>query len=177
MSARLKSAVPDTVRADVLAAEACTYCGDLLGPFEVDHVRPLSRGGTNDRANLACSCVSCNTQKSNHLLHEWRQWREANGMTWPPIASHPTEEIHYQTGCHPCMTTARGMADHDRALALTRQTRTAPYVIMRAGDRYFARYRCAVCQTMWSASYLIDRSYYSDCPCGYCTTSRLEAAS
>lgn len=47
----------------------CVYCG---GPFEhVDHVLPVSRGGTDDVENLVPSCTSCNTSKGDRLLDEW----------------------------------------------------------------------------------------------------------
>jgi 5-methylcytosine-specific restriction endonuclease McrA len=39
----------------------CAYCG---GPFEeVDHVIPLSQGGTNWLSNLRPACSSCNRRK------------------------------------------------------------------------------------------------------------------
>lgn len=47
----------------------CAYCG---GPYEhVDHVIPLSRGGTAWASNLRPACIHCNTSKSNKLLEEW----------------------------------------------------------------------------------------------------------
>lgn len=166
MTTRLKANVPDSVRKDVLAIQECRYCSDLTGPFEVDHVRPLSRGGTNDRENLACACVSCNTQKSNMLLHEWQQWRTTNGMTWPPIASHPTNPAHYRSGCHTCATAGRD----DRI--------TTPATLERDdnGD-YIATYQCPHDSTRWNTWFAITTGWYTDCPCPYCTVNRLEAAS
>lgn len=39
----------------------CWICG---GPFEqVDHVKPLSKGGAHCLANLRPSCASCNNRK------------------------------------------------------------------------------------------------------------------
>ncbi len=39
----------------------CRYCG---GPAnEVDHVAPLSRGGTIDERNLVAACKRCNSGK------------------------------------------------------------------------------------------------------------------
>lgn len=49
----------------------CVYCGDKEGPFEVDHVMPKSRGGTNDESNLVCSCRSCNRAKKDRTPEEW----------------------------------------------------------------------------------------------------------
>lgn len=50
----------------------CAYCGETEGPFEIDHIHPVSRGGTDDLANLAVACFSCNRGKSNLTLKEWR---------------------------------------------------------------------------------------------------------
>lgn len=50
----------------------CGYCGQQGGHLECDHVVPLSRGGTNDRANLITACYDCNRSKGSFLLHEWR---------------------------------------------------------------------------------------------------------
>lgn len=50
----------------------CTYCGikDMNG--HVDHVVPLSRGGSNGIGNLVWSCAPCNLSKSNKFITEWR---------------------------------------------------------------------------------------------------------
>lgn len=47
----------------------CAYCG---GPYEcLDHVKPLSRGGSNWPANMRPSCTPCNSSKGSLLLSEW----------------------------------------------------------------------------------------------------------
>lgn len=50
----------------------CTYCGDENGPFEVDHVVPVTRGGSNAPDNLCVACKPCNSSKGDRLLSEWR---------------------------------------------------------------------------------------------------------
>lgn len=50
----------------------CTYCGTSDGPFECDHIVPVSRGGTNDNSNLTTACVSCNRNKRAMTVAEWR---------------------------------------------------------------------------------------------------------
>jgi hypothetical protein len=52
--------------------EVCRYCGDDIGPFCVDHVVPLSRGGANHPNNLVVACIPCNSSKNDRLLSEWR---------------------------------------------------------------------------------------------------------
>lgn len=52
----------------------CRYCG-IEGKeavkWCVDHIVPLSRGGTNDESNLVACCSPCNSSKSDRLLSEW----------------------------------------------------------------------------------------------------------
>lgn len=51
--------------------KVCRYCASTDGPFHIDHVIPLSRGGTHDLGNLAVACHGCNSAKSGKLLSEW----------------------------------------------------------------------------------------------------------
>jgi hypothetical protein len=45
----------------------CQYCGAMppKTPLEVDHIQPVSKGGTNDKMNLVTACLDCNRGKSN----------------------------------------------------------------------------------------------------------------
>ena len=47
----------------------CVYCGEHASAF--DHVRPKSRGGTDEESNLVPSCHHCNSAKGKLLLSEW----------------------------------------------------------------------------------------------------------
>lgn len=53
------------------ARHICEYCHApevvFNFPFEVEHIIPLSRKGSNDLENLALSCRSCNLYKSNSI--------------------------------------------------------------------------------------------------------------
>ena len=43
----------------------CKYCG-VTGPdvkWHIDHLKPVSQGGTNNPGNLVLSCQSCNLRK------------------------------------------------------------------------------------------------------------------
>lgn len=49
----------------------CIYCG---GPFEeVDHLIPISRGGSNWPSNLAPSCTKCNREKWTKTYKEFKE--------------------------------------------------------------------------------------------------------
>lgn len=51
----------------------CAYCGITLhGEFHVDHIMPLSRGGSNSPDNLCISCQSCNCSKHDKTPDEWQ---------------------------------------------------------------------------------------------------------
>ncbi len=45
----------------------CKYCGatNEAAQLHVDHVIPVSAGGTNDQLNLVTACISCNSGKSD----------------------------------------------------------------------------------------------------------------
>ncbi len=49
----------------------CAYCDDAGGPFNIDHIYPLSRGGDNSPSNLCVACASCNAAKRDMTVHEW----------------------------------------------------------------------------------------------------------
>lgn len=43
----------------------CAYCGKQGVPFEIDHICPKSRGGSDRTSNLALACHACNQFKGN----------------------------------------------------------------------------------------------------------------
>jgi len=47
----------------------CQYCGKVFPQRELnlDHVIPLSRGGTSCWENVVCACIRCNTRKGARL--------------------------------------------------------------------------------------------------------------
>lgn len=52
----------------------CCYCGIEQGQgrkFEVEHIIPVSRGGTNRVSNLAWSCHDCNQEKGSMTAEEY----------------------------------------------------------------------------------------------------------
>lgn len=49
----------------------CAYCGEK-GEMTMDHVVPLSRGGSNSIGNILPACKRCNSSKSARFISEWR---------------------------------------------------------------------------------------------------------
>ncbi len=72
---------------------ACAYCGDIhtitiqlqrdgrparisQSVMALDHIHPVSRGGSNDASKLTLACYSCNASKGARLVGQWKP-REA----------------------------------------------------------------------------------------------------
>lgn len=53
----------------------CAYCGTAAPRFTQDHVVPLSRGGWDGEGNILPVCASCNCEKADRLLVEWKHGR------------------------------------------------------------------------------------------------------
>jgi 5-methylcytosine-specific restriction endonuclease McrA len=56
----------------------CAYCGISLeyGEMTLDHIIPLSKGGTNALSNLRGACMYCNRDKAankDYHLNEWKR--------------------------------------------------------------------------------------------------------
>lgn len=48
----------------------CAYCGTWIAAT-IDHILPRERGGSDDDANLASACWTCNSRKGAQTLAEW----------------------------------------------------------------------------------------------------------
>lgn len=60
-------AVSKRTRFEVLRRDnyTCRYCRSTENPLTVDHVTPVSLGGTDDPSNLVACCVDCNSGKGS----------------------------------------------------------------------------------------------------------------
>jgi 5-methylcytosine-specific restriction endonuclease McrA len=54
----------------------CYYCGRSVDPRELtmDHIVPLTRGGTSTKGNLVPACKDCNNKKKYLLPIEWEEY-------------------------------------------------------------------------------------------------------
>jgi len=70
----LRKAIPKAIRFDVFKRDSfkCQYCGatapDVV--LVIDHIKPVSKGGTNDITNLIASCEACNSGKRDKTLDD-----------------------------------------------------------------------------------------------------------
>lgn len=49
----------------------CAYCGVKDVPFQIEHIHPRSKGGSNSITNLTLSCEKCNTKKGTKDVKEF----------------------------------------------------------------------------------------------------------
>jgi hypothetical protein len=49
----------------------CYWCKRPYGEYHIDHVWPLSKGGSNCASNIVISCVPCNRTKKAKTPMEW----------------------------------------------------------------------------------------------------------
>ncbi len=49
----------------------CVYCGVKDVPFQVEHIQPRAKGGSNSITNLALSCEKCNTKKGTKDIKDF----------------------------------------------------------------------------------------------------------
>jgi hypothetical protein len=58
----------DTIRLRIMQRDAwtCQYCGDRAE--QVDHIRPVTAGGTHADENLVAACRKCNAWASDRVF-------------------------------------------------------------------------------------------------------------
>ena len=73
-----RQGIPKAIREEVFERDRkrCVYCGAAVRVMHIDHVQPVSRGGTNDPRNLVTCCPSCNSLKGSKTLEE---------LNWKPV--------------------------------------------------------------------------------------------
>lgn len=68
-----RTPIPNTLRFAIMKRDRyrCRLCGRAAAngrTLEIDHKTPITRGGTNDPANLWTLCTICNSGKSDSYL-------------------------------------------------------------------------------------------------------------
>jgi len=80
------------IKTFTLQGFTCEYCNEFLGDsYDLEHIVPLSKEGTNKLENLAISCYKCNRGeggKGSTLLEEWNpkkiEYFSKRNTTWKP---------------------------------------------------------------------------------------------
>ena len=57
-----------------LLEEKCAYCKEAKSD-SIDHIIPVSRGGSHSIGNLIGSCTPCNSKKRDKTIMEFRLWK------------------------------------------------------------------------------------------------------
>lgn len=87
-----RRAIPPKTRKQVAERDrACVRCGDT-GPYELDHIVEVKRGGTNDADNLQRLCVSCHKVETAAFAKARRIGRKHR-----PRVEGPTTQPDYGT--------------------------------------------------------------------------------
>lgn len=87
----------DIIRHDwaaILAAfdGACCYCGSVC-EMTVEHLTPLSRGGTNEIGNIAPACADCNLRKRAKTAEEFAPDRASDIRRRAMLVCEPVEML------------------------------------------------------------------------------------
>ena len=73
----------------------CAECGSKLPPsFHVDHIDPLSKGGTDEVDNLQAVCPNCHSEKSykEQVLDDVNEDKQGDDGISPTDATAPTKD-------------------------------------------------------------------------------------
>ena len=69
-----RKAIPAQTRTMIYnkAKGHCAICGKFVpcDEYTIDHIIPISKGGTDDESNLQCCCLTCNRMKQDILPEE-----------------------------------------------------------------------------------------------------------
>lgn len=133
----------------------CRYCGRSAPAVElhVDHVHPVSLGGSDHPTNLVAACVDCNSSKSGTPLPL---------LLEQEITAAAPRRAHARTFAHP------DRCPDCREFRLCAAVSESPYT-RSAARGTIAGYRCTVCGARWM-------TWWSDNPANRLTADELSRA-
>lgn len=75
----------------------CGICGERLGPkYEIDHIIPVSKGGSGDASNLQWVHPTCNKSKGSKVLVAHKVWE------CPRCHHNQYTDLNVTGMAHPC---------------------------------------------------------------------------
>lgn len=64
----------------------CVWCGER-GGLTLDHLVPVSQGGTHESKNLVTACLWCNSARQDRSVRRWLRWLERAGTDVEAVAA------------------------------------------------------------------------------------------
>jgi len=61
----------DVMYTFAISGGECVYCRTVTQDYHLEHIVPLSRGGSNSIENITTSCASCNIAKRDEAVLMW----------------------------------------------------------------------------------------------------------
>jgi 5-methylcytosine-specific restriction endonuclease McrA len=73
----------DIGRLEGIQNKCCYYCGASEKPLQVEHLVPVSKGGTNFISNIVLACAHCNASKHSKTdLEFWKHLKKKHPPEW-----------------------------------------------------------------------------------------------
>jgi HNH endonuclease len=125
------------LRVETRAGHRCEYCklhSALQGAtFHIDHIQPVSAGGTDDSDNLSFTCPTCNLAKSNRASLIDPETGDLVSMF------HPRRDIwsaHFRFEGYSLV----GLTGIARAVVAAFDLNTPKYMLIRSAEEQFGLY-------------------------------------
>ena len=94
-------------------SHVCIYCGKKSGSYQIDHKKPIAKGGSNYKSNLVVACSSCNSSKHDNRIPQWL--RKISSSKKPSDKSLYNRIIKYNKGKRsPIAKSVRTVRDRKR---------------------------------------------------------------
>jgi len=74
----------------------CVYCGVENVPLQVEHIIPVSRGGSYRVSNLTIACEKCNLKKDNKTAEEFNRKGYGRSIRKQRYQFQPNDFVRYK---------------------------------------------------------------------------------